>query len=148
MRRLLVAAISVLLVAGCGGGGGSGGARLSRAQYAAKADAVCSKYNRLSQAIANPTSLSELADAADKLVPLLDQSVKELRKLRPPKNEQATVDRWIDDVEAIRSDLREVGDKARKKDSKGVQTALRKGAEDNQRGNSLAGKLGMHACSQ
>ena len=145
MRRLVLVAMAVTLAAGCGGGGG---ARLSRTQYAAKADAICRKYNRLSSAIANPTSLAELASAVKKLVPLLDQSVKELRKLRPPKSEQATVDRWIERIEAIRDDLAKVGDRAAKKDSKGVQAALRAGAADNQRGNQLAGQLGMTDCSE
>jgi outer membrane murein-binding lipoprotein Lpp len=145
VRRLLVVALAVTIVAGCGGGGGK---RLSRTEFAAKADAICRKYSRLSQAVANPTSLAELSAAVKKLTPLLDQSLGELRKLNPPKNEQATVDRWLGEVEAIRNDLAKVGDKAAKKDTKGVGTALRAGGADQQRGNQLAGRLGMTDCSE
>ena len=146
MGRLLVVALAVTVVAGCGGG--SGAPRLSRTQYAAKADAICRKYNRLSQAVANPTSLAELASAVKKITPLLDQSVRDLRKLRPPKDEGSIADRWIDQIEAIRNDLADVGDKAASKDTKGVQAALRDGAKDQQRGNQLAGRLGMTDCSE
>ena len=145
MGRLLVVALAVALVAGCGGGGGQ---RLSRTEFAAKADAICRKYNRLSQSISNPTSLAELAAAVDKLTPLLDRSVKDLRTLRPPKDEQATADRWIDQLGAIRNDLAKVGDRAKKKDTKGIQAALRAGGADQQRGNRLAGRLGMTDCSE
>lgn len=145
MRRLLVVALAVTLVAGCGGGGGK---RLSRKEYASQADAICRKYNRLSQAVSNPTSLSELAAAVDKLTPLLDKSLKELRKLSPPKDEQATADRWLGEVQAIRDDLAKVGDKAAKKDTKGVGVALRSGGKDQQRGNQLASQLGMTDCSE
>lgn len=145
MGRLLVVALAVALVAGCGGGGGK---RLSRTEFAAKADAICRKYDRLSQSISNPTSLAELAAAVDKLTPLLDRSVKDLRTLRPPKDEQATADRWIDQLGAIRNDLTKVGDRAKKKDTKGIQAALRAGGADQQRGNQLAGRLGMTDCSE
>ena len=144
MRRLLVAVLAVTIVAGCGGGA----PRLSRTEYAAKADAICRKYSRLSQAVANPTSLAELAAAVKKLTPLLDQSLRELRKLNPPKDEQATADRWLGEVEAIKNDLAKVGDKAAKKDTKGVGAALRAGGKDQQRGNQLAGQLGMTDCSE
>jgi DNA-binding NtrC family response regulator len=145
VRRLLVVAFAVTLVAGCGGGGGK---RLSKTEFAAKADAICRKYNRLSQSASNPGNFSELAAAVHKLTTLLDQSVTDLRKLRPPKDEQATVDRWIDSVESIRNDLADVGDKAAKKDKSGIQAALRAGAKDNQRGNQLASQLGMTDCSE
>lgn len=146
MRRLLVVALAVTVVAGCGGGGDA--PRLSRTQYAAKADAICRKYNRQSQAFSNPTNLSELAAAVKKLTPLLDQSVRDLRKLRPPKDEQATADHWIDRIAAIKSDLEDVGDKAAKKDTKGIGAALQEGGKDQQRGNQLASRLGMTDCSQ
>jgi hypothetical protein len=137
---------AVTLVAACGGSGDS--PRLSAAEFSAKADAICKKYNRDSRAIANPTSLAELSKAIDKLVPILDRSVKNLRKLRPPENEQATVDQWLTQVEAIESDLSEVGAKAAKGDGQAVQAALRKGDSDNKRGNELASKLGLHTCSE
>jgi hypothetical protein len=144
-RPLLAALAVILLLAGCGGG--SGAPRLSRAEFVAKADAICRTYNRQSRAIARPKSLAELATAIDKVVPLLDQSVQKLQKLRPPKDEQADVDRWIAGVQRLEDDLRSVQDKAAKKDSQGVQAALQAGAVQNKRSNALAGKLGMSVCS-
>jgi hypothetical protein len=137
-----------MLVAGCGGGSGSGEPRLSRADFAAKADSICRTYNRQSQAIERPTSLAELATAVDKLVPLLDQSIKKLQELQPPKEEQADVDQWIAGVQRLEDDLRSVQDKAAKKDEQGVQAAIQAGDEHNKRSNTIASKLGMTVCSK
>jgi hypothetical protein len=148
VRRLLVVTLAVTLLAGCGGGGGSTDKPLSKTEYAAKADAICRKFNRLSATVSNPRSLAELGKATEKLTPLLDRSVKDLRALNPPKNEQATADRWIAQVEAIRNDLAKVTEKAAKKDAKGVGAALAAGSKDQQRGNQLASRLGMTDCSE
>jgi hypothetical protein len=143
--RLLVVALAVTLVAGCGG---SGGKRLSKTEFAAKSDAVCRKFNRLSQQISSPKTLSELATAVDKLRPLMDRSVQDLQKLRPPKEEQDTADRWLDSLRSIGDDLARVSDRAAKKDQKGVRAALQAGAQDQQHGNQLASRLGMTDCSE
>lgn len=145
-RPLLAALAVVVLLAGCGGGGDA--PRLSSAQFASKADAICRTYNRQSTAIAKPNSFAELATAVDKLVPLLDQSIQKLHRLRPPKEKQADVDAWLAAVRRLEHDLGTVGDKAAKKDGQGVQAALQAGATHNQRSNSLAGKLGMTVCSK
>jgi hypothetical protein len=92
-RPLFAALAVVALVAGCGGG--SEAPRLSSAQFASRADAICRTYNSRSNAIAQPNSLAELATAINKLVPLLDQSIAKLQKLSPPKDEQADVDKWL-----------------------------------------------------
>jgi hypothetical protein len=140
--RLLVVALAVTLVAGCGGGGSK---RLSKTEYAAKADAICRKFNSASQA---SSSSSGLARVAGKLTRLLDQSVKDLRNLKPPADEQATADRWLDRLEAIRGDLAKVHDEAAKKDKKGLAAAVQAGVKDQQRGNELAGRLGLTDCSE
>ncbi|HEY6835096.1 MAG TPA: hypothetical protein VI142_01375 [Gaiellaceae bacterium] len=145
-RPLLAALAVVLLLAGCGGG--SDPPRLSQAEFASKADAICRTYNRQSSAIARPTSLAELATAIDKLVAMLDQSVKRLQKLRPPKDEQADADRWLAGVQKLEADLRTVQDKAAKKDAQGVAAALQAGDAHNKRSNALAAKLGLTVCSK
>jgi hypothetical protein len=144
--RLLVVALAVTLVAGCGGGGG--GKRLSKTEFASKADTICRRYNSLSQAVSKPTNLSELGTAVNRLRRILDRSVTDLRKLRPPKDEQATADRWLETVASIRDDLAKVGERIAKQDQQGVQTAMQAGAADQRHGNQLAAQLGMTDCSE
>ena len=147
MGRPLFAALAVVaLVAGCGGG--SEAPRLSSAQFASRADAICRTYNSRSNAIAQPNSLAELATAINKLVPLLDQSIEKLQKLSPPKDEQADVDKWLAGVQRLEDDLRSVQASAAKKDEQGVRAALESGDAHNKRSNAMAAKLGLTVCSQ
>jgi hypothetical protein len=138
--------LAVLLAAGCGGGGS--GERLTRADYASKADAICGKYNQQTKALANPTNLSDLADVADKTLPILDNALNDLHDLRPPASEQATADEWLAAVEKLKGDLKEIRDKANDNDMKGVQGVVPKATEHNSRANELATQLGMTVCNK
>jgi hypothetical protein len=137
--------LAIVVAAGCGGGGGK---RLSRDQYASKADAVCRKYNAQAKLLVAPTNLSELGKAFDRALPLLEKAIKDLRKLKPPESEQARADQWLTQVENLKDDLAEIRDKARDNDEQGVQATFRKATQDDQRGNQLATKLGMTACNK
>jgi len=150
VRRALFLVLSILCLAGCGGGGGGGGGsqRLSRDEYAAKADAICSKYNKLTSSAGTPKDLASLAKAFDKALPLLDNALAELRKLEPPKNEQHTVDRWLAQSEVLKLDLQEMRDQARAKNLKGVQDAFARASANDKQGNKLAADLGMKVCSK
>jgi hypothetical protein len=147
----------VLFAAGCGGGGNSssnssssgGGPRLSRADYAAKADAICKKYNAKTKQIGNNSkSLSDVAKAFDQALPLLENVLSELKALKPPKSEQRNVDEWLAQSQVLKHDLQEMRDKAKAKDLKGVQDAFAKASANDKQGNRLAAKLGMKVCSK
>jgi hypothetical protein len=145
VRRASFLLLALVVVAGCGGGGSS---RLTRDQYAAKADAICAKYNQQTRALANPSSLSELANVADQTIPILDHALGDLRKLKPPSNEQATADQWLAQVENLGGDLKEIRDKAKANDMRGVQNVVPKATQHNTKGNQLATQLGMKVCNK
>jgi len=144
-RALLLVLLTILFLTACGGGGGK---RLTKGEYASKADAICAKGNQQTSALRNPSNLSELADVADKTIPILDKAIGDLRKLRPPANEQDTVDQWLDEVEKLKDDLREIRDKAKDKDLQGIQTVAATAQEHNARSNELATQLGMKVCNR
>jgi hypothetical protein len=155
VRRASFLVVSVVILAGCGGGGKSsssstngGGDRLTRAQYAAKADAICSKYNHLTRSIGQPKNLGDLAKTFDKAIPLFEKAISELRTLKPPKGEQATVDRWIAQSEVLKHDFQEMRGQARAKNIKGVQDAFARATANDKQGNRLAAKLGLKVCSK
>jgi hypothetical protein len=146
-RACFLLLVAVVLAAGCGGGGSSG-KELTREEYASQADAICGKYNEQTKALENPESLSDLADVADKTLPILDNALGDLRKLNPPASEESTANEWLDAIEQLKGDLKEIRDKAKSNDMKGVQAVVPKATEHNSRANQLATELGMKVCNK
>lgn len=144
MRQALFLILGIAVLAGCGG---SGGKRLTKQEYASKADAICGKYNQDVQALQNPSDLSELARVADKTLAILDSAIKDLKKLRPPASEQETVDQWLEQVENLEQDLTEIRDSAKANDTQAVQAVVPKAEQHNSRSNELATELGMSVCN-
>jgi hypothetical protein len=138
--------LALLLAAGCGGGGGS--KRLTRDQYAAKADAICAKCKQQLKVPRGISSMSELAAAVDKTSPALAKALDEIRKLKPPADEQATVDEWLAQAENVEGDVKEIRDKAKSNDMQGALNALSKGNRHNAQSRELATQLGMKVCNE
>jgi hypothetical protein len=168
VRQALYVVVVVVIVAGCGGG-----KSLSKEEYASRADAVCAKYNEQIKALKDPSNLSELADVADKTLPILDNAINDLKKLKPPANKQrglcALVDdwlsfatdlqprlrvcqsisaQWLTQVQGLKNDLREIRDKANAKDIQAVQQVVPRATQHNARSNELATQLGMTVCNR
>jgi chromosome segregation ATPase len=137
--------MAIALVAGCGGGGG--GTRLTKEEYASKADAICGKYNRQVRDLSNPQNLSELEKVADQTLSILANAITDLKKLNPPASEQAKADQWLSQVENLKEDLTEIRDGAKDQDMQAVQAVLPKAQEHNRRSNALATELGMTVCN-
>ena len=93
MRRTFLLAASLLLVA-CGSGGDH---RLSKEEYAKRADAICARFNRQQPSLPSAQNVTarQVARLADRTLPLLDRSIADLRRLAPPKEEQQLADRWL-----------------------------------------------------
>jgi hypothetical protein len=153
VRRASLLVLIAFAAGGCGGGGGGagggGGERLSRAQYASQADAICSKYNKRTKSLGSKVrNLSDLAKAFDRALPLLENALAELGTLKPPENEQHSVSLWLAQSQVLKHDLEQIRDRARAKDMKSVRSLFAKAQSDDQRGNELASKLGMKVCSK
>jgi hypothetical protein len=147
VRRALLLLLATVLLSGCGGGGGDDQA-LTREEYAARADAVCGKYKKQTDALARPSNLSDLADVADDVIPILENARDELRDLKPPADEAATTDAWLDQFDVIIDDVEKIRDKAKDNDQAGVQALAQPALEHNNRANELATQLGMKVCNK
>lgn len=147
MRRASPLLLAIVLVAGCGGEGPKG-QRLTRDEYAAKADAVCTKYKQRADALSRPATLSDLADLSNQVLPLLHDARGELRALRPPQNEAATAQAWLDEFDVIIDDIEKIRDAAKKNDADAVQDAAEPALRHNEHSNDLATQLGMTVCNK
>jgi hypothetical protein len=146
VRRASSLALALVFLSGCGGGGG--GPALTKEQYAAKADAICGKYNKQVNALGNPKNLQDLATVADKTLPILGGAIDELDSLKPPASEKAKADQWLTQVRNLKDDLQEIRDKAKAGDTRGIQSVLPKAQDHNSKSNSLAAELGMSVCNK
>lgn len=142
MRTAAVAVLLGLLVlAGCGAG------RLSRSQYAKRADAICKRYNDKINALHPKATPRGLVDFAGKAIPLAKQGVHDFGKLEPPKDEQATADQWIAANDRVIAAIVKLRDAAKANDSAKARQALAEGSAANKRASALATQLGMKTCA-
>ena len=138
--------LAIVVVAGCGGGSGDG--RLTKQSYAAKADAICTKYRMQTGALPNPTNTAQLVNVVDKTLPILDSALKDLRALTPPADERAAADQWLAQFGKLTNDLRQIRDKAATQDLQGVAAVARRAQRDNAKSNELGTRLGFKVCNQ
>jgi hypothetical protein len=142
--RAVLAAGAALLVASCG----NGGDRLSKEEYAKRADAICTRYNRATQALGTPgAGLRSLARYANASLPVLDRAIAQLRRLKAPKDEDALAQRWVSSLGKLRADVVEIRDTARANDIARVRALATSAQRDDAATNRLAGRLGTRVCS-
>lgn len=122
---------------------------MTRDQYAAQADAICSKYKRKADTLSRPASLASLARFADRVaLPLLREARADLRKLRPPEDEAATANAWLGEFDVTIDDVEKIRDAANKNDRPAVVSAARLALKHDQHSNEVAGQLGMTVCNK
>jgi hypothetical protein len=97
-RQLMV--LGILLVSGAIllGGCGGGGQRLTKDEYAAKANALCAAFNKEVDALDASGSfdtVAEIAAGLDRLLPLEKKLIADLKALKPPADEEATAKKAI-----------------------------------------------------
>ena len=144
MRRALALAL-LLTLAACGSGGGN---RLTKAEYASRANAICARFNRQVQSFGGAESLKALARLSERTLPALDATTQKLRRLRPPKDEQATASAWMSSLERLHRDVSTIRDRASANDLAGVQRLVPGASRDNRRSDDLADRLGATTCSK
>lgn len=143
MRRLVLAFV-VLLAVGCGGNGG----RLSKADYAKRADAICKSYNAKLRAVSRPHSVKDLPGYVDRALPVARKGNAELRALKAPKDEEKTAKEWVDQNNAVVAAMERLRDAAKKGDRAGIQVALSEATAANGAANGLARRLALRDCAK
>jgi hypothetical protein len=148
-RLSVVAGVAVacaLALSGCGGGGSSSGARLTKAEFSAKANALCTDFNKKIDALPNPTTEAEMSSMLDQMKGMFEQVVAGMKKLNPPAESQAAYDRImvLADEQLARVDDMIAALKA--KDLARLQKLTKEGDTNDAETNKLFKELGATSC--
>jgi hypothetical protein len=144
-RALLALTIVLAACSGCGSGGDD---RLSKDEYAKRADAVCRHYNAATRGFGAPQTMPALARVTARSLPFLDTAIRDLRALKPPGEEDATARAWVRQLVLLRGELVHMRDRARANDARGVRAVVPAATRRNERFGQLAARLGMSVCSR
>ena len=142
---LLLAACAVL--AGCGS---SGEKRLSKDEYARRADAICTRFNHQQPSLPNlqNVTVKQVERLASQTIPILTRTIADLRRLPPPKDEEQLADRWIGSLRRLRVDATQIRDRAKANDLAGVAALVGPSQRDERLAEQLAARLGTSVCSK
>jgi hypothetical protein len=122
--------------------------RLSKEEYAARADAICTKYNREIGSIQRPHRLKDLPAYVDRALPVARKGTDELRRLRPPANEDSIAKDWLAQNDAVVAAMQQLRTAAKRGDRLGVQSALADATTANRTATRFARQLGLRVCAR
>ena len=109
IARRAVAATLVALGCATFAACGSSSKGATKAEFVAQADATCERYTAVAKEVTanltNPTPAQTAAAIKTRLAPLFERQVAELRTLKAPAADQATVNKFFDDLQAATADI-------------------------------------------
>lgn len=100
------AATGALLLGSCGSSGGSAKATITKAQFLARADEICSSATKDLQAAEQKAQTQDLDEAGqekfvtDTLLPNIESQIDAMRTLGSPKGDEATLKKILDGADA------------------------------------------------
>src|SRR3954471_24097617 len=105
MRSMCGVVVCSLALAACGSSGGSsatsgGSSSLTHDEFVSRANALCSQANSQIQKLPAFHSLSDFEAFAAGTQPIARNLLSELRKLNPPSEDRAAVQKLTNDLEA------------------------------------------------
>jgi hypothetical protein len=144
MKAGVVLIAALLALSACGGGG-----RLSKAEFRAKANAICSKYNaKIKGALANVSNdPRSLAAGMDRALGYIKKGTKELDDLDPPK----AYDAKYRELSRINHDEiatgQKLADAARANDQAAIQSAIAQLESQGKDSDRLATEMRVDSCA-
>jgi len=143
MRRVLVGAALLALLAACGGSSG-----LSKADYVKQADAVCRDGAKQIAALEVPSDVTGLPAAAARVVAVQRATLDRLRAIHPPKADKAQIAKWIALVDQTLDQAEMSASSQRRGDLQRAVTANANGAALDGRADEIARGYGLRTCVQ
>jgi len=143
----LTAAIGVaVLIAACGGGGGD--QTLSADEFRKQADSICTEYEGRIGDLQSPSSLDELPDFVDEVIPIIEEGNAKLADLNPPEELASDWDRAMELQDQNLEVAHDLQDAIHDNDTAKVQELLTKLNETDAQSNAIARKIGLEDCGQ
>jgi hypothetical protein len=143
----LTAAIGVaVLIAACGGGGGD--QTLSADEFRKQADSICTEYEGRIGDLQSPSSLDELPDFVDEVIPIIEEGNAKLADLNPPEELASDWDRAMELQDQNLEVAHDLQDAIHHNDTAKVQELLTKLNETDAQSNAIARKIGLEDCGQ
>jgi hypothetical protein len=136
----ITTAAVVSLLAGCGS------SRLSHEEYVKRANAICADYDATVKNVAKPHSVTEIEKYARRVLVQYREALAKLDALKPPKDDQVTVDQWLATDRRIAKDVEAIASAAKARRIPAVQTATQRASLDNTASDRLAKELGLTSC--
>jgi hypothetical protein len=137
----------MLVLAGCGGDGGEGAEPLSKSEWIEKADEICAQADEDIEALGDPTTLDEIGELTDEASGISRGALADLRALRPPEEDQATVDEMLDLVEQQIGIGEQIGEAARNGDEAEVQRLAAEAEPLEAQADELGRQYGLDDCA-
>ena len=120
--------------------------RLTKEEYATKADANCEAFNRFAATLGPANTLPETERYMNRLLPEFWRSVEKQGELVPPESEQRAAGQWMNAMEDLGHDFEDIRDAAQRGDPSGVAAANRRSARHVNDSTRLSKQLGMRVC--
>jgi hypothetical protein len=151
---------AVVALVGCGGnGGGSTATALSKADYIAKADAICAQKRQqrsrlvtvVQNAIASGVSASDahrVRDISNRAADYVDQLARELEALPKPTGDEQILDDLLSTVRAEAADLRHFADALDSHDASQIRSFGEAADSDGARAVNMAFGYGFAVCGR
>jgi hypothetical protein len=108
MRRLTWVLVAVLALAACTSPSRSPSATISRSDYQARANAICSGMNAKGNSLQDPgTDQAKLKQVVDQAIPITSDGLAQLRLLPQPKGDEATIQGFFAKLDKLIADLKD-----------------------------------------
>ena len=148
-RRLgtvvLLALGAVLVLSSCGGGGSK---RLTKEQFAAKANTLCAAFNKQVKAAGSPATIADAIAMYKTLVPVDRKLIADVKKLQPPANEAADAKRVVTLGEEQATRVEALIAALNKNDTKQANTLIAGGDANQKESKTIFTKLGAPECAK
>jgi hypothetical protein len=145
MRRAVPVVVLVVLLAGCGGS--KEAPQMSRQQYVAALDKLCSSANQQVAALKLTTSMQTWKQNGQKAARIADQTVKGFKALTPPDELSDAAKSYVSASEGIVTAVTDAANAAKKGDTAKYDDALSRQQNYSLAAREAAGKIGAKACS-
>ena len=144
MRVLVLAGLSLLLLAGCGGGGGD---KLSDADFRAQANKLCVAYSQKVNSLPDPGGYSDLAQYAVSAHKALVTALDGLKALHPSDALAPDYKAWLASNDRSLQRVDALEQAAKDKNDAEIQRLSAAANSEDVRADRIATRLGIAQCA-